>query len=88
MEISDDNEVHLDALALTYQAIIPDEQHVAVGKETGETAHVERWNNTLRQRLGRFVRKTLSFSKSFLMHSIALRLFLHRYNSEIATLRD
>jgi insertion element IS1 protein InsB len=24
-----------------------------VGKQTGETAHVERWNNTLRQRLGR-----------------------------------
>jgi insertion element IS1 protein InsB len=39
------------------------EQHTAVGKETGETAHVERWKNTLRQRLARFVRKTLSFSR-------------------------
>lgn len=67
-----------------YGAIIPDDQHIAVGKETGETAHVERWNNTLRQRLGRFVRKTLSFSKSLLMHEIALRFFLHRYNLEIA----
>ena len=47
-----------------YQAVIPEEQHTAVGKENGETAHVERWNNTLRQRLARFVRKTLSFSKS------------------------
>jgi IS1 family transposase len=36
-----------------YQAVIPKEQHDAVGKETGETAHVERWNNTLRQRLAR-----------------------------------
>jgi IS1 transposase len=44
-----------------YQAVREDEQHQAVGKETGETAHVERWNHTLRQRLGRFVRKTLSF---------------------------
>jgi insertion element IS1 protein InsB len=35
----------------TYQAVIPDAQHRAVGKETGQTAHVERWNNTLRQRL-------------------------------------
>jgi insertion element IS1 protein InsB len=51
-----------------YQAVLPEEQHTAVGKETGETAHVERWNNTLRQRLARFVRKTLSFSKSLLMH--------------------
>jgi len=69
------------------QAVIPDEQHIAVGKETGQTAHVERWNNTLRQRLGRFVRKTLSFSKFDLMHEIALRFFLHRYNLEIALTR-
>ncbi len=63
-----------------YASVIPQEQHVAVGKESGLTAHVERWNNTLRQRLARFVRKTLSFSKSEVMHEICLRLFLHRYN--------
>jgi IS1 family transposase len=51
---------------------------------SGETAHVERWNNTLRQRLARFVRKTLSFSKSDVMHEICLFLFLHRYNDELA----
>ena len=67
-----------------YQAVIPEEQHTAGGKETGETAHVERWNNTLRQRLACFVRKTLSFSKSMLMHDACLRLFLHRYNRERA----
>jgi insertion element IS1 protein InsB len=66
-----------------YQAVIPDEQHEPVGKETGETAHVERFNNTLRQRLARFVRKTLSFSKSQLMHEICLRLFIWRYNMDI-----
>ena len=55
-----------DALA-AYAAVIPEEQHTAVGKETGETAHVERWNTTLRQRLARFVRMTLSFSKSVVM---------------------
>jgi IS1 family transposase len=69
-----------------YQAVIPEEQHTAAGKETGETAHVERWNNTLRQRLARFVRKTLSFSKSLLMHEACLRLFLHRYNRERASI--
>src|SRR5690242_16057334 len=37
----------------TYQTVIPEEQHTAAGKETGETAPIERWNNTLRQRLGR-----------------------------------
>ena len=69
-----------------YQAVIPEEQHTAGGKETGETAHVERWNNTLRQRLARFVRKTLSFSKSLFMHEACLRLFLHRYNLERASI--
>jgi IS1 family transposase len=68
-----------------YQLVIPSEQHTAAGKETGLTAHVERWNNTLRQRLGRFVRKSLSFSKSEKMHEICLRLFLDRYNLALAS---
>jgi IS1 family transposase len=53
-----------------YQLVIPAEQHTAAGKESGLTAHVERWNNTLRQQLGRFVRKSLSFSKSETMHEV------------------
>lgn len=55
-------------------------RNTSVGKETGETAHVERWNNTLRQRLGRFARKTLSFSKSDLFHEISLLFFILTYN--------
>src|SRR5436190_24082238 len=69
-----------------YAAVIPEAQHSAVGKETGETAHVERWNKTLRQRLARFVRMTLSFSKSVVMHEACLLLFLHRSNQERAIL--
>jgi insertion element IS1 protein InsB len=69
-----------------YQLVISEEQLTQVGKETGETAHVERWNCTLRQRLARFVRETLSFSKSILMHTICLDLFLHRYNLDRAIL--
>ena len=53
-----------------------------MGKEGGETNHVERWNNTLRQRLARFVRKTLSFSKSDFYHELVLRLFIIRHNIE------
>jgi insertion element IS1 protein InsB len=67
-----------------YQGVIPDTQHVAAGKGEGETAHVERWNNTRRQRLGQFVRKTLSFSKSDSLHWARLLLFLHRYNLSCA----
>ena len=63
-----------------YQLVLPSEQHQAVGKESGKTNHVERWNNTLRQRLAQFVRKTLSFSKCVNMHFVRLKLFIHRYN--------
>jgi IS1 family transposase len=67
-----------------YSKVLPAAQHTAVGKESGETAHVERWNLTLRQRLARFVRRTLSFSKSAQMHEACLRLFIHRYNNDHA----
>ncbi|MCP5451114.1 MAG: IS1 family transposase [Gammaproteobacteria bacterium] len=46
----------------------------------GPTNHMERFNNTLRQRLGRFVRNAWFFSKSLQMHEIAIRCFLHQYN--------
>ena len=67
----------------SYRKVLPEDQHRAVDKSEGQTSHVERWNNTLRQRLSRFVRKTLSFSKSEEMHEVCLRLFLHRYNADV-----
>jgi IS1 family transposase len=71
---------------VSYAAVISKKKHFAVEKETGEIAHVESWNTTLRQRLARFVRMTLSFSKSVVMHEACLLLFLHRYNREQAIL--
>ena len=63
-----------------YQLVFPDETHTSAGKDSGETNHIERWNNTLRQRLARFVRRTLSFSKSDRFHELVLKIFIHRYN--------
>lgn len=63
-----------------YQRILNGQSHECVGKDSGQTAHVERWNNTLRQRLARFVRKTLSFSKSEKMHKLVLGIFIIYYN--------
>ena len=70
----------------TYQAVIPEKQPTAVGKETGETAYVERWKNTLRQRLARFVGMTLSFSKSLMLHEACFLLFLHCCHADQAAL--
>jgi insertion element IS1 protein InsB len=33
----------------SYQKVLPDARHKAVGKSEGQTSHVERWNCTLRQ---------------------------------------
>ena len=63
-----------------YQKVLPEGRHRATGKGAGQTSHIERFNNVLRQRLARFVRRTLSFSKIDSMHDNCLRLFLHEYN--------
>ena len=67
-----------------YEKILPQKRHRPVGKESGKTNHIERFNLTLRQRVSRLVRKTLSFSKKLENHIGAIWNFVHHYNSEIA----
>jgi IS1 family transposase len=66
-----------------YGEIFPDTRHRAVGKETGKTNYIERFNCTLRQRVSRLVRKTLSFSKKLENHIGAIWYFIHHYNASI-----
>ena len=66
-----------------YELIEP-EQHVQAGKETGLCNHIERFNNTLRQRCARLVRKTLSFSKKIELHIGAIKYFICHYNKCLA----
>lgn len=68
-----------------YSKVFDEETHRSVGKETGETAHMERWNNILRQRNARYVRKTLSFSKSDFWHQIVTEIFIVTYNLSCIT---
>ncbi|WP_088256142.1 IS1 family transposase [Fimbriiglobus ruber] len=63
-----------------YRAVIPEDRHAAAGKDAGLTAHIERFWCTLRQRCGRLVRKTLSFSKKWENHIGALWYFIRLYN--------
>ena len=63
-----------------YRKVFDADTHKSVGKDSGETAHQERWYNTLRQWLGRFTRKTLSFSKSDYHHLLVTRWFITEYN--------
>ena len=66
-----------------YKTVIPPERHRAVGKETGLTNHIERLNNTFRQRVSRLVRESLSFSKKLSNHVGAIWYFIHGYNAEL-----
>jgi IS1 family transposase len=67
-----------------YSKVFPEETHTSVGKESGETCHIERWNNTCRQSNARYVRKTLSFSKTDFYHELVTRLFIVRYNLKLS----
>ncbi len=71
--------VYTDFLA-SYRVVIPKARHRAVGKDTGRTAHVERFWLTLRQRCARFVRKALTFSKCPRNHLGAVSYFIRLYN--------
>ena len=67
-----------------YKNVFPKETHRSVGKDSGQTNHVERWNNTLRQWVSRYTRKTLSFSKSEEFHRIVTHLFIRKYNINLS----
>jgi insertion element IS1 protein InsB len=65
-----------------YNSVIPAERHKAITKQARKTNHIERFNNTLRQRLSRLVRATLSFSKKVENHIGAIKFFICHYNLE------
>ena len=66
-----------------YKVIFPSKRHHAVGKESGQTNKIERFNCTLRQRVSRLVRATLSFSKKIENHIGAIWYFVHHYNKTL-----
>jgi insertion element IS1 protein InsB len=67
-----------------YKGVIPADRHTAITKKARKTNHIERFNNTLRQRLSRLVRDTLSFSKKVAHHIGAIKWFICHYNLEKA----
>ena len=74
--------IYTDGLE-SYQCVLPSKRHRVVGKESGKTSYIERLNNTLRQRISRLVRKTLSFSKNQDNHEGAIWNFIHHYNASL-----
>lgn len=61
---------------MVYTGVIPAAQHRAISKLARKTNHLERFDNTLRQRVSRLVREALSFSKKLAHHVGAIKLFI------------
>jgi insertion element IS1 protein InsB len=65
---------------VVYEGVIPAAQHRAISKLARKTNHIERFNNTLSQRVSRLAREALSFSKKLTHHIGAIKLFISHYN--------
>ena len=65
---------------VSYRGVIPTPQHREISKRARKTNHIERFNCTLRQRVSRLVRASLSFSKKLSNHIGAIHYFLCHYN--------
>ena len=63
-----------------YRKVFAPRTHRLCGKQEGQTCRVENLNGVLRQRLGRLVRRTLSFSKCERAHELVIRWFLTEHN--------
>lgn len=74
-----------------YRGVLPQKRQMpsatlrerVVSKDSGKTSYIERFNNTLRQRVSRFVRRSLAFSKSLRNHIGLLWNFIHHYNASL-----
>ena len=66
----------------SYKKLCRKGNHEQVGKESGKTNHIERYWATLRARLSRYVRKSLSFSRKLKYHHLVTKLFICSYNQE------
>ena len=70
-------------LYVSYGGVIPKAQHKKINKRARLTNHVERLFCTMRQRISRLVRASLSFSKKQSNHIGTIKYFLYHYNLTI-----
>jgi insertion element IS1 protein InsB len=61
---------------VVYEGVLPAAPHKAIRQLARTTNHLERFNNTLRQRVSRRVREALSCSKQLANHLGAITLFM------------
>jgi len=73
---------YTDGLA-AYKTVLPAKRHRVCAKSSGHTNVIVRFNCTLRQRVSRLDRFSLSFSKTVKNHIGAIKYFICSYNKEV-----
>jgi insertion element IS1 protein InsB len=63
-----------------YKGVIPTARHKAMTMLARRNNHIERFNNTSRQRVSCLARDTLAFSKKLANHIGAIKFFMCEYN--------
>ena len=66
-----------------YPAVLPQKRRRVVSKDSGKTSYIDRFNNILRQRVLRFVSRSLVFSKRLRNYIGLLWNFIHHYNPSL-----
>jgi IS1 family transposase len=66
-----------------YSTIFSTKIHKTIAKNSGLTNYLERFNNTMRQRISMLGRNILWFSQQFSNHIGAIWYFIHHYNASL-----
>jgi len=66
----------------SYKILCSKGNHRQVGKGSGKTNHIERYWATLRARITRYVRKSLSFSRKLKYHHLVTKYSVVNYNQQ------
>jgi IS1 family transposase len=85
-EYLEHGDIHTDGLAAYEKPLFKEKctHHQSIGKGSGMTNHIERFNGTLRHKLARLTRRTYRFSKSTWHHERMIMDVVHNYNREDA----
>ncbi len=67
----------------TKRQVLPLKRHKAVNQSSGKISYIERFNNTLRQRVSGLIKKTSSFPKKIENQLSALSYFIDHYNAAL-----
>jgi insertion element IS1 protein InsB len=65
--------------------ILKSKKHHQVGKESGQTNHIEQYWATLSAKITRYIRKSLSFARKLKYYHLVTKMFIIYYNQNCSS---